>query len=74
MSSNRDTEIVTLIERLKDDVRAARNHSLDHTARLLQMALLDLQMVLYEIPDDDLHKLADHLEEVSRVEEWNKQC
>ena len=65
MSSERDTEILALIESLKGDINLARKHSLDHTARLLKIALLDVQMIAHSISDKELESLIDVLEEGS---------
>jgi hypothetical protein len=43
-----------LIERLSSSARLAHELSLDDTARLLAMALLDLQTQLYAISPDEL--------------------
>jgi len=65
MSSERANEILALIERLKGDIRLAHKQSLDHTARLLKMALLDLNMMTNAISDDEMRAFTDSLEEAS---------
>jgi hypothetical protein len=54
MTTDRNQKILGLIERLSIDVKLAQEHSLDLTARLLAMALLDLQTELYSIPPHEL--------------------
>jgi len=54
MSTNRNHQIQALIEQLSNSARIARDLSLDDTARLLSMALLDLQTKLHSISADEL--------------------
>ena len=61
MSSVRDAEILALIERLIGDIEVARKNSLDHTARLLEIAILDLRTILASMSDDDLRDLTETL-------------
>ena len=61
MTSVRDADILALIERLTGDIEVARKHSLDHTARLLQIAILDLRTIMASMSDDDLRDLTETL-------------
>jgi hypothetical protein len=61
MSSVRDAEVLALIQRLTSDVEVARSHSLDHTARLLEIAILDLRTILASMSDADLRNLTESL-------------
>jgi hypothetical protein len=54
MTISRNQQILALIERLSNSARLAQELSLDDTARLLAMALLDLQTKLYSISPDEL--------------------
>jgi hypothetical protein len=54
MSTDRNQQIIALIERLSNDARLAQEHSLDDTARLLAMALLDLRTKLRSISPREL--------------------
>jgi hypothetical protein len=54
MTISRNQQILALIERLSSSARLAQELSLDDTARLLAMALLDLQTKLYSISPDEL--------------------
>jgi len=68
MDNDRNGEIRALIQRLRGDIEMARDCSLDLTIRLLQMAILDLQVVMMSMSDDDLRYLADALEDGTRDE------
>ncbi len=57
MSLDRDEKILHLIAKLSNDVLTAREYSLDHTAHLLQMAQLELQMILHGISDEELRAI-----------------
>ena len=52
--TDRDQQILVLIDRLSSSARQARALSLDDTSHLLAMALLDLQTKLYAISHDEL--------------------
>ncbi len=54
MSSDRDEQILALIERLSNDIRLAQQLSLLQTAQLLEMAKLDLRMTVHSISDEEL--------------------
>lgn len=54
MTTDRNQQILGLIERLSNDARLAQEHALDDTARLLAMALLDLQTKLRSISPREL--------------------
>jgi hypothetical protein len=54
MTTDRNQQILGLIERLSNSARLAHELSLDDTARLLAMALLDLQTKLHSISADEL--------------------
>jgi hypothetical protein len=66
MCSERDEDILALIERLKDNLRLSQKHSLDHTVELLKMAVLELQTILYAISSEELQQFTDAVAE--RVE------
>jgi hypothetical protein len=52
--TDRDQQILVLIDRLSSSARQARALSLDDTSHLLAMALLDLQTKLHAISHDEL--------------------
>ncbi len=52
--TDRNQQIVALIERISTSARIAQSLSLDDTSRLLAMALLDLQTKLHAISPDEL--------------------
>jgi hypothetical protein len=52
--TNRDQQILVLIDRLSSSARQAQALSLDDTSHLLAMALLDLQTKLHAISHDEL--------------------
>jgi len=54
MSSERDEQILALIERLSNDIALAQQLSLAQTAQLLEMAKLDLRMIIHSISDEEL--------------------
>jgi hypothetical protein len=54
MSSERDEQILALIERLSNDIALAQQLSLPQTAQLLEMAKLDLRMIIHSISDEEL--------------------
>jgi hypothetical protein len=54
MSNERDEQILSLIERLSNDIALAQQLSLVQTAQLLEMAKLDLRMVIHSISDEEL--------------------
>jgi hypothetical protein len=54
MNSNRDEQIVALIDRLSNDIKVAQQLSLMQTTLLLEMAKLDLQMIVHSISDEEL--------------------
>jgi histidyl-tRNA synthetase len=75
MTSDRDAEILALIDRLTNEIKLARKHSLDHTIRLLQIAILDLRTVVFAISDSELRYVADALDDASLLEDkLMKQC
>ena len=61
--NGRNAEILALIQRLSDEIKLAEKHSLDATARLLKITILDLRSVAYSISDDELQSFADALED-----------
>ena len=63
MRSERDADVLTLIEGLNSSVKLARKHSLHHTAHLLQVTLLELKTILYEISDDELKQFSELLDD-----------
>ena len=66
-----DIEAVALIRRLKEDVALARRLS-PLAARLLETAILDLQMVTFSISDEELKAFTEALErEVSPMRQSN---
>jgi hypothetical protein len=65
MRNNRDAEILALIERLTDDIDLARKHSLEHTIRLLRMAILDLRTLVFSISEAELLAFAELLDDAS---------
>ena len=54
MNTDLTQQINELIERLSNEIELAQKHSLDCTARLLAMAKLDLQTILYSTSVGDL--------------------
>jgi hypothetical protein len=52
--TDRNRQILMLIDRLSSSARQARALSLDDTSHLLAMALLDLQTQLHAISHDEL--------------------
>jgi hypothetical protein len=52
--TDRNQQILMLIDRLSSSARQARALSLDDTSHLLAMALLDLQTKLHAISHDEL--------------------
>jgi hypothetical protein len=54
MTIDRNQQIIVLIERLSASAKLAQDLSLDDTARLLAMAVLDLQTNLHSISSDEL--------------------
>ena len=58
MTTDRDRQIIAMIERLSKDARLAQQHELDVTARLLAMALLDLQTELCAISPGELRSFS----------------
>jgi hypothetical protein len=68
MSSTRDESILALIERLEADLQLARENSLTHTIRLLNIALLDLRTTAHSISDDELRQFSDVLDGGTRGE------
>lgn len=54
MSTNRNRQILILIERISNSAGLAKSLSLDDTTHLLAMALLDLQTKLHAISPHEL--------------------
>jgi hypothetical protein len=54
MTTERNQQILALIEKLSNSARLAQDLSLDGTEQLLAMAVLDLQTKLYSISPDEL--------------------
>ena len=54
MTTERNQQILALIEKLSNSARQAQDLSLDDTEQLLTMAVLDLQTKLYSISPDEL--------------------
>jgi hypothetical protein len=52
--TERNEQIMTLIDRISASAKLAQSLSLDDTSRLLAMALLDLQTKLHAISSDEL--------------------
>jgi hypothetical protein len=52
--TERDRQIMALIDRISASARVAQSLSLDDTSRLLAMAVLDLQTKLHAISSDEL--------------------
>jgi hypothetical protein len=63
VSSERNADILALIGRLQNEVILARQHSLEGTARLLEMATLDLKCILHGISDEELRQFSAALDE-----------
>ena len=63
MHSGKNAEILALIERLNNDIKLAKNHSLESTARMLQIVVLDLKTIIYSISDDELRQFSDFIED-----------
>jgi hypothetical protein len=63
MPNKRDEDAVHLIGRLSDDVLLARKICLEHTARLLEIAILDIQTTVYGISNDELLCFVDAMNE-----------
>ena len=61
MGSVKDAEILALIDRLIGEIEVARKHSLDHTVRLLEIAILDLRTIMASMSDEDLRDLTETL-------------
>ena len=61
MSTTRDEDILHLLQRLKDDLLLARQHRLEHTIHLLEIAILDINTVVHAISDDELRCLSDRI-------------
>ena len=72
MDNDRNAEILALIGRLSREIEVARNHALDHTARLLQIAILDLRTIVASISDDDLRDLTDALYDEFQAEKLSR--
>jgi len=53
MSTNNE-QIVDFIDRLSKEITLARGLSLTQTAQILEMAKLDLRMMLHSISDEEL--------------------
>ncbi len=66
--TDRNQQILTLIDRLSSSARQARALSLDDTSHLLAMALLDLQTQLHAISPDELRSFT---RTVANVVEFN---
>lgn len=63
MNSIRDEQILALIDRLSNDIGLARELSLAQTARLLEMAKLELQTIVHSISDEELRLFTLAIEE-----------
>lgn len=70
MGSNRNEQILCFIDRLSTEIRLARELSLAQTARILEMAKLDLQTIAHSISDDELRILTLSLEDDPSHEEF----
>ena len=62
MNKERHAALLMLIERLKSDIDTASRYSLDLTAKLLKMALLDANMQVHSISDEELRALSNSLD------------
>ena len=66
MLATKNERIHDLISRLTAAIEEARVAGLDHTAWLLEVAILDLKTIVFAISDDDLRQfseaVADRLE------------
>lgn len=58
----RDDGIIHLLKRLQDDLLLARRHRLEHTSRLLETAILDLNTALHNISDEELRSLSETID------------
>jgi len=58
MTADRSQQIIAMIERLSNDITLAREHALDDTARILAMAVLDLQTKLCAISPPELRSFS----------------
>lgn len=67
MSRTRDEQILALIDRLSSDISLARELSLTQTALLLEMAKLDLRMVVHSISEDELRLFTLAVEETQEL-------
>lgn len=54
MNKIKAEQVHALMERLSEEIKLARQFDLHHTTRLLEMAKLDLQMIVYSISDEEL--------------------
>jgi hypothetical protein len=65
MNRDRKAYILALIERLENDIDLARKHSLELTAKLLDMALLDARMKAHSISPDVLKMYSDLIKDAA---------
>jgi hypothetical protein len=72
MSGDRETEIIALIDRLHKEIDLSRTHSLDQTAHLLEMALLDLKMILHSITEEELREVVEVLDKRLPQEKYKR--
>lgn len=63
MSDEKNKRIVDFIGRLLAESRAARELSLMSTARILEMAILELRTVLHSISEDELRSFTEAISE-----------
>jgi len=62
--TERNQEIMTLIEQISGSAELARALSLDDTSRLLAMVLIDLQTKLHAVASDELQGATDTVADV----------
>lgn len=67
MNSIRDEQILALIDRLSHDIALAHKLSLTQTAKLLEMAKLELQTVVHAISDEELQLFTRAIEEAREI-------
>jgi hypothetical protein len=72
MGRDRETEIIALIDRLNKEIDLSHTHSLNQTAHLLEMALLDLKMILHSITEEELQQLVEVLDKSLPKEKYKR--
>jgi hypothetical protein len=74
MSSTRDEQIHALIGRLSNDISLAHELSLTQTALLLEMAKLDLRMVVHSISEEELRVFTRAVEGAEALAPFSDSC